>query len=155
MDHSTAEHTGSLNIETNAAPAWPSKRMPKAFWWMFFIGLFFCAPAYDSYFPDGTFDHRRHARLASHERCNDNEECADVVDRWRNIKTGQVFTRNERDVHMSIILFAYGLVGCFAFGYFRRHMACAELRGLQAAALTARSCAARCCRVVRMDASPA
>jgi hypothetical protein len=112
-----------MTDEANEALARPSKKMQKAFWWSFFLGAVFMGLiGRGQYFPDDSFDGERHILLASHEKCPESG-CFDLADRWRNKTTGQTFSRREINLRWSAILFAYGLIGCFAFGYFRRHEA--------------------------------
>jgi hypothetical protein len=104
---------------TNNAAVWPTAWMQKAFWWVFFICALFFGVTYDVNFPNSHYDASRHTLLASHTVCSDSE-CGDMADRWRDRRTHQIFYRDKETVQKSVALFVYGLIGCFAFGYFRR-----------------------------------
>jgi hypothetical protein len=74
------------------------------------------------------YDEKRHDLLESHERCQDAPyRCAEIADLWRDKKTGEIFSPDDFAAHkrgeairIAIVSFAYGLIGCFAFGYFNR-----------------------------------
>jgi hypothetical protein len=87
-----------------------------------FTGIF-----HYQFLPNEYYYETRHELLASHEKCQDTGRCADIADVWRDKKTGEEFSRDDFAVHRreeairsAVTGFAYGLIGCFAFGYFRR-----------------------------------
>ena len=106
----------------NNAAEWSTRGIRKAFWWLFFGCAFFFGIIYDVNFPDLHYDPSRHKLVASHVVCNDSE-CGDMADVWRDKRTYQTFYRRKETVQRSAVLFAYGLIGCFAFGFFRRNEA--------------------------------
>lgn len=109
----------------------PAKRVRIAFWWLFFLVPLFTGILAYKFLPDEAYDERRHEMVASHWACENTPgvgRCADIADEWRDKKTGETFTRDSFSVHRreeavrsAVVWFAYGLIGCFAFAYFRRN----------------------------------
>jgi len=105
----------------------PSKRVFAAFWWLFFLVPLFTGILHYHFLPNEFYDEKRHQLLSSHWECNHPGQCGDVNEAWRDKKSGEIFTpadfaahRKEEAVRLAVIWFAYGLIGCFGFGYFFR-----------------------------------
>lgn len=114
--------------------SWPAKRVQPAFWFLFFLipftGLLNLLQHQST---PNEYNEERHELLASHRVCEidaagSQHNCADIADAWRDKTTGEKFTRNDLAVprreaaaRAAVVAFGYGLIGCFAFGYFRRH----------------------------------
>ncbi len=109
----------------------PAKRVRTAFWCLFFLILLFTGILQYQFQPNESYDERRHELVASHWACENTSgvgRCADIPDVWRDKKTNETFTpvdfsvhRREEAVRSTVVWFAYGLIGCFAFAYFRRN----------------------------------
>lgn len=113
-----------------SASLFSAERLQTTFWIVFVLvpivtGLF----AY-RFLPNEYYDPKRHDLLESHEVCDDFGRCDDMYDAWQDKKTGEVFTREdfaehrrEEAIRVVPATFLYGMIGCFAFGYFRRREA--------------------------------
>jgi hypothetical protein len=109
----------------------PNKGIRTAFWCVFFLIPLFSGVLQFRSLPN-QYSKERHELLASHRACETNaagmqQNCADTADAWRDRETGERFTRQDlagsrlmEAARVSTIAFGYGLIGCFAFGYFRR-----------------------------------
>jgi hypothetical protein len=100
----------------------------RVFWWSFFLVPLFTGILHYQWLPNEFYDEKRHILLGSHEVCLSSGQCGDVNDAWRDKKSGEIFTpadfadhRKEEAVRLAVISFAYGLIGCFGFGYFFRN----------------------------------
>ena len=109
------------------ALARPTRGMRTAFWWLFFLVPLFTGILQYHWLPNESYDADRYELLSSHEVCRDEVTCGEMADVWRDKKTGKIFSRADFSIHrheeairMPATWFAYGLIGCFAFGYFRR-----------------------------------
>ena len=113
----------------DGALVWPTKKMRTIFWWAFLLVPLFTGILAYNWLPNKSYDPDRDEMLSSHEVCqSDPGPCGDMADVWRDKKTGRIFSRAQFAAHrhqeatrMAVASFAYGLIGCFAFAYFRRH----------------------------------
>ncbi len=105
----------------------PSKKVRTAFWIAFLLFPIFSGLLFYDFLPNETYNERLHDLLASDEVCKDSGECARRAIEWKSKKSGELFRREDFSEHrhkeafrVASLMFLYGMVGCFAFGYFNR-----------------------------------
>lgn len=66
--------------------------------------------------------------LQSHQKCDDNGNCATIPDVWQNTNTGKIYTNADFQSHrisqrnrLTIEWFIYGLVGCFFYAFTKHY----------------------------------
>jgi hypothetical protein len=96
-------------------------------WWVYFLFPLFSGLLHYQWLPNESYNKTQHELLASHEVCDSIGRCYDHADEWKDKKTGEVFSRDDFEVHKHAeairttpLLFGYGLIGCFWFGYLNR-----------------------------------
>jgi hypothetical protein len=118
------------NQEDNHVGAfWPSPlfaRIQAGFWLAYILlPLFTGWLAYD-WLPNESFDQHEHVSLASREHEDRNGRVTEIVTVWQNKQSGGTYSqasfadhRRSEAQRMAAIWFAYGLVGCFFYGFAR------------------------------------
>ena len=101
----------------------------EVFFWMLYILFPFFTGAWQAYnwLPNESYNSRIHELIASDEVCwNMGLQCADRAERWRHSETGEIYTREDFADHRhaealrgATTWFAYGVIGCFGFAFFR------------------------------------
>jgi hypothetical protein len=122
---------GETMKDLNTSALFSAERLQTIFWIVFILVTTVTGLFAFHFLPNEYYDPKIHDLLGSHQVCDDNTgRCGDMYDVWRDKKTRQVFTREEFAEHrqgeairLVPLMFVYGLIGCFAFGYFRRREA--------------------------------
>ena len=99
----------------------------EALFWIFYLLFPILSGYWQAYdwLPHESYTFGSHTLVASHEVCDDTR-CGDVADMWKDKETGEFYTREDFADHrhsealrMAVTWFVYGVIGCFAFAYFR------------------------------------
>jgi TPR repeat protein len=134
-------------LSSQPAKATPSREMPlsgpgksavqqqsiahkiEVFFWILYILFPLFTGGWQAYnwLPNESYNSRIHELIASDEVCiNWGLQCADRAERWRHNETGEIYTREDFADHRhaealrgATTWFAYGVIGCFGFAFFR------------------------------------
>ena len=120
----------SDRADLNTSALFSAERLQTTFWIVFVLVPIVTGLFEYQYLPNEYYEPEIHDLLDSHVVCDDRHGCGDIYDAWKDKKTGEVFTREEFADHRQEeairrvpVMFLYGMIGCFAFGYFRRREA--------------------------------